>query len=259
MISHMRHHEPAVGDSSEPLVRGYAVTHPRGTVVLPQSADWDELVYASRGVMTVETATGTWVVPPDRAVWVPAGVDHRVVMTGRTSIRTLYLARGIATLPPQCLVVTVPPLLRELVIHAVRISPLDPAIPAHARLVGVILDLLETLPTAPLQLPMPTDPRAGSVARALLDRPADPSSVDRLARAAGAGRRTVERLFLEQTGLSVGRWRQRARLLAALRLLADGLPVTTVAHRVGYSTPSAFGAMFRAELGTSPARYFRSS
>lgn len=77
-----------------------------------------------------------------------------------------------------------------------------------------------------------------------------------MAAAAAASRRTLERLFLEQTGLPVGRWRQRARLVAALRLLADGVPVTTVAHRVGYSTPNAFGAMFRAELGTSPARYF---
>jgi transcriptional regulator GlxA family with amidase domain len=81
--------------------------------------------------------------------------------------------------------------------------------------------------------------------------------VGELAAAAGASRRTVERLFAAETGMSVGRWRTRLRLVEALRLLAAGEPVTAVAHRTGYATPSAFGAMFRAELGTSPARYFR--
>jgi AraC-like DNA-binding protein len=242
----------------EPAVRGYAVTHPRGTAVLPQSPEWDQLVYAVTGVLTVETATGTWVVPPDRAVWVPAGIEHRIAMAGRTAVRTLYLRVGLAEVAADCRAVNVSPLLRELIIHAVRTSPLNLDEPRQARLIGVLLDQFVSLPTAPLQLPMPRDDRALRIARRLLADPGCDESIDQLSRASGSTRRTVERVFSAETGLSVGRWRQRARLVAALRLLAAGDPVTWVAGAVGYSTPSAFGAMFRAQMGVSPGRYFES-
>jgi AraC-like DNA-binding protein len=115
---------------------------------------------------------------------------------------------------------------------------------------------LAALPVAPLRLPLPTDARARRVADALLADPADGSTVDQLARRVGTSRRTVERLFRAETRVSFGRWRQRMRLVAALRLLAAGEPVTQVAHAVGYATPSAFSVMFARELGVSPARYF---
>ena len=249
----MRHLQPADGYP----VRGLAFTHPRGPVTLPHADGWDQLIYASSGVMTVHTDDGVWVVPPDRAVWVPSGLGNRVEMGGRTAIRTLYFAAGLAPLPAVCRCVDVPPLLRELILTAVRACPLDLRQPAAERLVGVLLDQLAALPVAPLRLPLPTDARARRVADALLADPTDGSTVDQLARRAGTSRRTVERLFRAETRLSFGRWRQRMRLVVALRLLAAGEPVTHVAHAVGYATPSAFGVMFTRELGVSPARYFR--
>ena len=241
----------------EPPVRGYAVTHPHGPVVLPQSEGWDQLIYAASGVMSVHTGDDVWVVPPDRAVWVPAGVRHRIEMSGRTAVRTLYFPAGSTPMPRGCRAVNVAPLLRELILHVLRLSPLDAAVPAHDRLVGVLHDQLAALPVAPLRLPLPTEPRARRCAEALLADPADTAGVDVLARRVGAGRRTLERLFRDGTGLSVGRWRERLRLVTALRLLAAGKPATQVAHAVGYATPSAFGAMFVRELGVSPGRYFR--
>jgi AraC-like DNA-binding protein len=196
------------------------------------------------------------VIPPDRAVWVPAGVGHRLTMAGRTSIRTLYFRAGLVTLDPACRAVTVAALARELILHVIRLSPLDLAVPAHERLFGVLVDQLAALPVAPLGLPMPVDPRAATAAAMIEAAPAAADSVTALARRAGASRRTLERLFRAETGLSVGQWRERARLLAALPLLAQGEPVAAVAHRVGYATASAFGTMFRRTLGVSPTRYF---
>jgi len=243
----------------EPLARGYAVTHPPGAVVLPQPPGWHQLLLATQGVLTVEADTGTWVVPPQRAVWVADGVHHRLVMTGRVRVRALYLTATApvpAALAEGCRAVNVPPLLRELVDHAVRRAPLWAGRAPDARLVGVVLDLLETLPAAPLQLPRPRDPQAAAVAAALASEPATDAPVDWLARDAGAGRRTIERRFRAETGMSVGEWRQRVRLVAALRMLAAGEPVSRVAPAVGYSTPSAFGAMFVRHMGTTPGRYF---
>jgi AraC-like DNA-binding protein len=240
--------------ADEPAVRGYAVTYPGGPTRLPQADGWEQLIYASRGVMTVHTDAGAWVIPPDRAVWVPAGVGHRLDMAGPTAIRTVYLQAGLVTMDTRA--VNVSPLLRELLLHVIRLSPLDLTVAAHERLLGVLVDQFAALPVAPLGLPMPEDPRARAAAAMVRADPSAAQPVVALARAVGASRRTLERLFRAETGLSVGQWRERARLLAALPMLARGAPVAKVAHATGYSTPSAFGAMFRRVFGTSPARYF---
>jgi AraC-like DNA-binding protein len=255
----MRQTVPARRSASddELIARGYAVTHPGATVVLPTAPGWDQLLYASSGVMTVETPDGTWVVPPHRAVWAPDGTRYRIVMHGRVAVRTLYLRSGLGPLPGSLHAVNVPPLLRELVLHAVATSPLRADVAEHQRLVGVLVDQLRTLPQAPLQVPLPTDPRARALADRLAADPAAAEGVDEAAAAVGASRRTLERLFRAETGLSIGRWRQRRRLVHALQLLAEGRSVTHVAHAVGYSTPSAFTVMFHAELGATPSRYFR--
>ncbi|MEO6715074.1 MAG: helix-turn-helix transcriptional regulator [Mycobacteriales bacterium] len=240
---------------TEPMVRGAAITPPPGRTGLPSALGWDMLIYASRGVLTVETPVGAWVVPPHRAVWVPAGVGHSLLTTARSSLRTLYFAADLAALPPACRAVNVPPLLRELIVYAVRESPLHRGTAAHERLAGVLVDLLQVLPAEPLQLRQPTDSRAARAAGLLREDLSD-TSLDSIARRTGTTRRTLERLFVAQTGLTLGRWRQRARLLGALRLLADGETITRVAARAGYATPSAFSYAFRRELGQSPSQYF---
>jgi AraC-like DNA-binding protein len=171
-------------------------------------------------------------------------------------VRTLYLAGELGAQPGDLHALDVPPLLRELVLHAVMTAPLRRDEPEHVRLVGVIVDQLRTVPQAPLRLPFPSDPRARALADAFLSDPGSTAGIDELARRCGASRRTLERLFVVDVGASIGAWRRRCRLVEALRLLADGRPVTAVAHDVGYSTPSAFGAMFRAELGVAPRDYF---
>ncbi|MGP3961693.1 AraC family transcriptional regulator [Nonomuraea sp. 3N208] len=243
-------------DRPEPDVRCYAVSHSGGVLDLPQDPAWDQLIYAVRGVLTVQTSDGSWVVPPHRAAWIPAGVLYRLGLSGRATLRTLYLTRALALLPPTCRALDVSPLLRELILHAVRLAPLRLADPVHERLIAVLADQLVPLGDVALQLPAPRDPRAVAVATALHRDPGDISSVDVLARRAGASRRSLERAFRLDTGMTVGQWRRRLRMLEALRLLAADVPATIVAARVGYATPSAFGAAFRAELGGTPARWF---
>ena len=246
----------AVGSAGEPAVRGYAVTHPAGRVVLPAASGWNQLLFASAGVMTVETTAGRWVVPPHRALWMPDGARPRIVMHGRVAIRTLYLDSRLPVPLDGWRAVNVSRLLRELIIHAVSRAPLDVARAEHERLIGVLLDQLAGLAQQPLVLPHPADERAQALARALAGT-AGGGTIDDLARSVGASRRTLERTFVAETGLTIGAWRQRQRLLRALELLAQGEPVTTVALTVGYRTPSAFTAMFHEQLGTTPTRYFR--
>ncbi|HLH08749.1 MAG TPA: helix-turn-helix transcriptional regulator [Terriglobales bacterium] len=219
--------------------------------------DLDQLVCAARGVMTVRSAEGAWVVPTHRAVWIPKGTPHTISMSGTVAMRTLYFKpRLAASLPRQCCVVNVPALLRELILHACGVGPLGRKVGWQRHLVDVILDQLHRIQIAPLQLPALKDPRALRVADALLADPADRRPLAEICRTSGASRRTIERLYLVETGMSFGKWRQQLRLMEAMRLLAEGSKVTHAALEAGYSTSSAFIAAFRKVLGATPGQYF---
>ena len=233
--------------------------YPPGHVVPLHFHDRDQLVYASRDVMTVRTSDGTWVVPTDRAVWIPATLPHTITMSGMVSMRTLYLRPRLAkALPRDCCVVNVSSLLKELILYACTFAGLKKTIKWQGHLIYVIISQLEAIQMIPLQLRNPSDPRALRIAEILLADPSDRRPLTRICKAAGAGKRTVERLFQEDVGLTFGKWRQQLRLMQAMRLLAEGAKVTHAALESGYSTPSAFISMFRKALGTTPTLYFKS-
>ena len=243
-------------DAIVTLTRDY----PAGYTIPLHLHDRDQLVYASRGVMTVRTTSGTWVVPTHRGVWIPKGIPHTITMSGIVAMRTLYLKPRLAkTLPRECCVTNVSPLLQELIFHACTFGSLQTKVRAQRHVIDIIIDQLQVIQMVPLQLPHLSDPRALRVAEALLAEPGYHRSLNQVCRASGASRRTIERLFLDETGMTFGKWRQQLRLMHALRLLGEGSKVTHVALEAGYSTPSAFIAAFRSALGTTPTLYFGKS
>lgn len=228
-----------------------------GFFIPPHAHKRSQIIYASSGVMRVQTPQGAWVVPPHRAVWVPAGVVHDVRMAGAVAMRTLYIVPDVVrTLPDECCVVAVTPLLRELILRAVELPLLYDESGAEGRLMALILDELRVLPVLPLNLPMPTDPRLLRICRAILDGPGDTRTLGAWGRQVGASGRTLARGFVRETGMTFGRWRQQARLLEALTRLAHSQSVTTIALDLGYDSPSAFTSMFRRALGRTPSAYF---
>jgi AraC-like DNA-binding protein len=232
---------------------------PSGRIIPVHFHPEDQLIFASRGVMTVSTVQGIWVVPPMRAVWIPANTPHSVRMCGPVSMRTLYFLPGLVrAFPARCLVLNVSPLLKELILHACAFARLNRKVAPHRRVIAVLVDQLKAAGSVPLQLPYPTDLRGMRVARALETHPAEHASLDRLSRNSGASKRTIERIFLMETKMSFRQWRQQSRLLHAMQLLAAGEKVTGAALDAGYSSPSAFISMFKKQLGATPARYFRS-
>jgi AraC-like DNA-binding protein len=242
------------------LVRTFPVTMLHSHVLPAHAHDWDQLTYAASGVMRVQTADGSWMVPPHCAVWVPAGVMHAEQMHAPVSVRTLYFAPRIAkALPRECRTVNISSLLRELILHVSRKGALDRRIRSDAHVIGMLLDQLSSVTAVPMQLPLPRDPRARRLAADLEAVPSHGASIAMLARRAGASRRTIERVFVTETGMTVGEWRRRLRLLHAVRLLAEGEPVSTVARAAGYSSVSAFVAVFKKTFGTTPGRYAPSS
>jgi AraC-like DNA-binding protein/quercetin dioxygenase-like cupin family protein len=232
--------------------------YPAGHVVPRHFHDRDQLVYASRGVMTIHTFGATWVVPPCRAVWIPARISHTITMSGAVAMRTLYLKPRLATsLPRDCCVINVSALLKELILYACTLQALKKTVKWQEHLIGVILHQLQTVQMIPLQLPHLSDARLVRIAEVFRKNPGDHRTLAQICKASGASKRSVERLFQQEIGMTFGKWRQQLRLMRAVRLLAEGTKVTYAALESGYSTPSAFVSMFRKALGVTPTSYFK--
>jgi AraC-like DNA-binding protein len=221
--------------------------HPRG-----------QLIFASSGVRRVVRGRDVWVVPPSQAVWVPPEVEHEVYFPGEVSLRNLFIDPSVsAGLPEGCTVLKASNLLRELILKAVQIgADYSPESPGY-RLMMVIIDELRQAEPTELHLPMGRDERLLRVMDVLLKNPGDKRELDESARIAGAGSRTLSRLFVRETGLTFGAWRKRLLLQEAVDRLGKGQNVTRVAFDLGYQSLSAFIVMFRRSLGTSPGHYFR--
>lgn len=257
-MSQMR--QPGIFDRSgdrKSAITTLARDYPAGHVIPLHFHDRDQLVYASRGVMTVRTRDGTWVVPPQRAVWIPAEISHTITMSGVVAMRTLYFKPRLAkTLARDCCVINVSTLLKELILYACTMGILK-TVNWQQHLIAVILHQLEAVQMVPLQLPHLSDPRLVRIAEIFIKDPRDDRTLAQLCRLSGGSKRSIERLFQQEIGMTFGKWRQQLRLMQGMRLLADGAKVTHAALESGYSTPSAFISMFRKALGITPSSYFR--
>ncbi len=230
-----------------------AYEYPPDFHVLDHSHGSDQLIYATRGVMEIASGQGVWLIPPHFAIWIPARTTHKIRMPGAVSMRTLYLRPGLAPrLPNGCTVLRISPFLRELIVEAVRVGQLRWRNPLDRALRDLILARLQSAAPVPSFVILPKDRRALAVAQAVMADQRRSGSFQRLCDDAGASVRTIERAFQREVGLSFESWRSQFRLMKAIELLANGAAVKEVAFEIGYRQPSAFVAMFRRTLGTTP-------
>ncbi|MET9831129.1 helix-turn-helix transcriptional regulator [Streptomyces sp. NPDC006385] len=227
-----------------------------GERVAAHRHDDHQIVYAGSGVLAVTTDAGTWFAPGNRAIWVPAGTVHAHRAHGHLALHLVGLPVDDNPLGLDApTVLAVSPLLRELILAYTR-DPDDDS-PERRRLLAVLRDQLRASPQQPLRLPTPTDPRLAAVCALVHADPADTRTLATLGAATGAGERTLSRLFRNELGMTFPQWRTQSRLYHALRLLAEDTPVTTVAHRCGWSSASAFIDVFRRSFGYTPGTHNR--
>ncbi|HWT53477.1 MAG TPA: helix-turn-helix transcriptional regulator [Rhodocyclaceae bacterium] len=231
--------------------------YPLNALIEPHTHGKHQLVYAIQGVMVVHTEAGVWVVPPTRAIWMPAGMQHWIRCIGTVLMRSLFVApEAAAGLPQRCEAVGISPLLRELIRAAAEIEL--PYVPKSrdGRLMRLLLDELRVLPALPLHLPQPADPRLQHICTQIQRAPEEVATLVDWAQQLGVDVKTIQRLFARDTGMTFGQWRQQARLLNALERLAQGERVLDVALALGYDSPSAFAAMFKRQFGQTPSQFF---
>ncbi|WP_244328742.1 helix-turn-helix transcriptional regulator [Streptomyces marokkonensis] len=225
-----------------------------GAAIDAHRHDDHQIVYAGRGVLAVTTSEGSWVAPGTRAIWVPAGTVHAHRAYGELDLHLVGLPvtdNPLGLRSPA--VLAVGPLLRELIIHYTRTE--DDGSPERARLRAVLLDQLRASHRQPLHLPTPTAPVLRSLCGILQADPGDSRTLAELGREVGASDRTLSRLFRSDLGMTFPQWRTQLRLHHALVLLAGGTPVTSVAHRCGWSSASTFIDVFRRAFGHTPGSH----
>lgn len=215
-----------------------------------------QFLYASQGVMVVSTPEGSWVAPPERAVWIPGGMPHSVRMVGAVQTRSVLMepeecpARGA-----NCQVVGVSALLRQLLVAAADIPPEYEQLGRDGLVMQLLMAEIDRAPVIPLAVPFPQHAALARRCHAFLDHPNAAATIDDWADALAMNRRSFTRLFRRETGMSFAEWRQQACLSVALPKLAAGQSVTTIAFDLGYDGPGNFSTMFKRALGVSPSRY----
>jgi AraC-like DNA-binding protein/mannose-6-phosphate isomerase-like protein (cupin superfamily) len=223
--------------------------------------DVQQIVYPSSGVLAISAASATWVVPPQRAVWIPAGVPHAHQAHGPVQMRTLAIssaspAAADQPLPASPAVLEVSPLLREIIVALTSLDGTPYSARQRATMEQVALDQLRRVDQLPVGLPTLADDRLRAVAALLRADPADERTLAELGVVVGASERTLSRLFRLEAGMTFPQWRTQFRLQHALVLLADRTPVTTTALACGWSNPSAFIETFRRAFGATPGKFY---
>jgi len=243
------------------------------TRVVPHDHPWAQVALSSTGVVRLTMEHGTYLVPPSRALWIPAGMEHAVSVVEDADLRTLYLLQprgrcgpGVAPAEQapwrQCRVLEVSELLRALVLEMdVQPDGGGPPLGADAlrreqRLSALILDELRRARPVRLGVGLPADKRLRTLCEAVLDDPTRHATLDGWARDTGASPRTVARLFRQQLGTTFVQWRQQVLLAKALSMAARKQPMGVIAAELGYASASAFSAMVRRSVGAPPSRFF---
>lgn len=224
-------------------------------VLEPHTHSWGQVTYAPAGMLQVIAEGTVWFVPPLRAIWIPPEIMHEVRVLEASQLRVLHIHASRSPFSgPDCLVLEVSALLRELV---ASLGQLDQSGQREDRLTAVIMDELQAAQPLPIRLPMPQDKRLRSLCDLLLADPASNMTLEQFALQVGASSRTLARLFEQDLAMSFGAWRQQMRLARATPLITSGMPLSRVAAELGYTSQSAFSAMFKKTFGKSPSAFFR--
>ena len=215
-------------------------------------------MFAASGTMQVYTTAGRWLVPPQLAVWVPAGVLHGVDVLSDTEHSMIYWQPSAAQewAPSGALdrafALRVTPLLRELIFAAFAEDGLSSKAELVVRL--ILFELTET-PDAPTFLPLPASAIGKRVTDLALADPRTQLDIGDLATRAATSVRTISRLFPAETGLTYKTWRQRARIVLAIEQLSSGQAISLVATQAGFSSTAAFCFAFRQVTRMTPTSF----
>jgi len=246
----------STGDGLHLVSRSYK----KGLRLDPHMHREAQFVYAASGTMQVTTPKGRWLVPPDRAVWVPARLVHAIDVLADIEMRTLYFdtawlkrERRSPSLKSE-FVVRVSPLLQQTIL---ALFDKDNAAERTSLLIKLVMLELHRAEDSATFIPLPSEPRCRRAADIVLAAPAHPHEIETLAQKVGTSARTLSRLFAAETQLSFKSWCQRARIASAIEKLSveANVSIKQLAADFGYSSVPAFSHAFRQVTGRTPTEF----
>lgn len=238
-----------------PVAPTHTQSRAGGDVIDRHRHDDHQVIYVSSGVLAIRTEHGSWIASNDRALWIPAHTWHEHRFYGQSRFHTIgFPAQGTAPMltAETPTVIAVDALVRELLI-ALTNTTLTPIETQHIQ--AVLRDRLRKVAAQPIELPVPRDRRLAEACQLVEADLRQSRTLAWLAHRVHTGERTLSRLFREEFGMTFPQWRIRARLFAAMVMLAEGATVTTTAHACGWATTSAFVHTFAQTMGTTPGTY----
>jgi AraC-like DNA-binding protein len=238
--------------------RVLAITHLAGSSLPTHQHSTGQMVFATQGVMLIETALGRWTVPPQRALWIPPHEPHAIEMLTETHMRTAYFhpdfmaSCNAFTQRSIVHVVVASPMIKELVLGLFQT---ERSADMRALMAKLLLHALVETAFLPTYLPMPADKRIKNALSILMAKNNWRQSLDEVSASAHMSSRTFTRRFTLEVGMSFRDWRQRARLIKSLDLLALNQSIKSIAHTLGFASTSAYCAAFRDLFGCIPSEF----
>lgn len=229
-----------------------------GSEYPPHRHDWGQFVYSFSGVLEVGLEGRHYLAPPQYGIWIPPGLEHVASNRFEASYCSLYLATALCVdLPADACTLAINPLTRAI-LDTLRLGQLEsPRSEQELRLFQVLVDQLAVSPSHDSYLPISDDPQLGKVLRAMQQLPGDTRSLAEWANSVHSTERTLSRRCHRDLGMSFSAWRQRLKVVQAIALLETGHAVQATALELGYSSSSAFIAMFQRLMGLTPEEYRR--
>jgi AraC-like DNA-binding protein/quercetin dioxygenase-like cupin family protein len=220
-----------------------------------------QIEYAMHGVVEVETDAAHYLLPPRQAAWIPVGLEHQAVM--KPDVKTVAVMFDPALIPDaggRARIIAVSPLIREMMIHALR-WPVDRFCGDDVSdgffrtLANLVAEALDH--EAPLSLPTSVHPIVAA-ALAYTKEHLDSVTADDVSRAVSVSERTLRRLFQDTLGLPWRTYLLHARMMRAMALLAaPGQSVQATSSAVGFENLSSFTRCFSQFCGETPSAYRR--
>ena len=237
-------------------IRTFSARFSPGHHIEMHSHSWSQLVYASEGVIAVESQNAYWIVPTRRAIWVPAGQPHSIKMHGRAFLQTIYFeSRPDIESDLPCAAYEITSLLHELIVIVCSMGIIKSDTDEHRNLIDFLTFQVRKLKPFPLMVPLPNDQRAKQLASRLIENPGTDQSLAELCEECGTSLRTMQRVFSKELGLPLSRWRNQVLMVHAIQLLATDRTITQVSLELGFESVSAFIFAFRKYIGVSPGQY----
>jgi len=252
--------QPAIHEYLQTVPRPVAAmakSYPAGYAGYMHSHLRAQFLYAASGSMRITTDLGCWIIPPKRAVWLPAGYAHQTGSIGPLQMRTLYISpdAGLISSPKTPRMLSVSPLLHELVLRVVAMPIEYDEEGQDGQIVKALLGEIDWRPIHPVSLPALCDKRLRQMERSLMRKPEDPRTLEEWASKLQISPRTLMRLIRRETEMTFQRWRDQIRAFVAIPMLTEGRPLAEIADALGYQTAWAFTAMFKRVTGKVPSRY----